>query len=125
MTARNLPRKCSRPSSRRTRKAVDRLVGIGEDLAPHEEPVLDLPDPADRHVANAKLAIADEDTAEDEHAIVAVLHPARGDQQFFPDPFDVLQVVAQTLWPDVGRTASHLVPGDREELDARRAEPDD
>src|SRR3954447_16745364 len=119
MTARNLPRKCSRPSSRRTREAVDRLVGIGEDLTSHEEPVLNLPDPADRHVTNAELAIANEDAAEDEQAIVATLDSAPGDQQLFPEPFDVLEVVTQTLWSNVGRTASHLVSGNREELHAR------
>ena len=55
------PRKCWARLSRRTRKTADRLVGIGKDLSPHKEPVLHLPDPADRHVADSKLAVAHED----------------------------------------------------------------
>src|SRR3954469_2673655 len=122
---RSLPRKCSRRSSRRTREAADRLVGIGEDLTPHEEPLLEPPDPGDWHIADAELAIADEDAAEDEKSIVAPLHPARRDQKLFPEPFDVLEVGAKAVRSDVGRAATHLLGGDREELHARRAEPDE
>ena len=54
-----------------------------------------------------------------------MLHPSRRDQQLFPDLFDVVEVVAQALRPNIGRAPAHLLRGNREELHARRAERDD
>src|SRR3954447_4572599 len=105
--ARSSPRKCWRHSSRRACEVAERFVRIGEYLPPHKALPLDLPDPGDRHVADAELTGANEDAAEDEQTIVVPLDPSRGDQQLFPEPFNVFQILAQPLRSDVRDTSAH------------------
>lgn len=71
------------------------------------------------------LSVAHEDAADDQQAIAAALHPPRRDQQLFPELFDVVQVVAQAVRPNVGGATAYLRRRQREELHASGAKLDD
>src|SRR5215204_4153453 len=97
-------------------EAGSRLPGVDEYLAAHEEVLSHLPDPGHRQVADTEVAAAQVDAPDDVQPLSTALYRARRDQQLFPHPFDVEEILAQAIAAPIGTLAPNLLAGDGDEL---------